>query len=89
METVITLLTTLQSLSPLAVIGLLSVIIYVLLKGKQEVTTLKSNDLHELPAMAEDLREIVKVLQRLELRMVEEFTYLRATMNKGERSDIR
>lgn len=79
-ESLISLLTALNTLSPLAVIGLLSVIIYVIVykqPSKQELHTIKTNDLHHLPEMAETLR-------RMELSMSENFAYLRARIGRGK-----
>lgn len=58
MDTLISLLQTLNSLSPLAVIALLAVVIFYQVKHSNEVVSLKSNDLHELPEMADTLRRI-------------------------------
>lgn len=79
-ESLITLLQTLNTLSPLAIIGLLSVIIYVIIwkqPTKQELNIIKSNDLHELPNMAESLR-------RIELMLADNFAYIRAKLNGGK-----
>ena len=86
MDTFITLLNTLNTLSPLAVIALLGIVIFMLVKAKSEVSSemsthvdvIKSNDLHELPEMAETLR-------RIELKLGEEFSYIRARLNGGPR----
>ena len=85
MEALITFLTTLNSLSPLAVIGLLGTIIFLLVKGKtaadEKVETIASNHLHELPTIAEDIRSMAETLRRIETRMAEEFSYLKAKLN--------
>ena len=69
----------------LAVIGLLGMIIFLLVKGKtaadEKVETIASNHLHELPSMAEDLRSIAETLRRMETKMAEEFSYLRGKLN--------
>jgi len=78
MDVLISLLTTLNSLSPLAVIALLGVVIYMLVKGqtgqsnlKGQVTDLGENHLHE----------VLETLQRIEVSMSENFAYLRARIN--------
>jgi hypothetical protein len=85
METLITFLTTLNSLSPLAVIALLGTIIFLLVKGKTaadgKVDTIASNHLHELPEIAETLRVMAETLRRMETKMSEEFAYLRGKLN--------
>ena len=85
MDTVVTLLSLLNSLSPLAVIGLLGVIIFLLVKGKERVSaqveTLATNHLHELPSIAETLRRMEETLQRMEVRMSEDFAWLKARVN--------
>ena len=82
MVVVTELLTLLNTLSPLAVIALLAVIIYLLVKGKQEVSgkvsTISDNHLHDLPAMAE-------TLQRIEVSLSENFAYIKAKLNGGNR----
>lgn len=84
-ESLISLLTTLNSLSPLAVIALLGTIIFLLVKGKTaadgKVETIASNHLHELPSMSEDIRSIAETLRRMETTMASEFSYLRARLN--------
>jgi hypothetical protein len=77
-ESLITLLQTLNTLSPLAVIGLLAVVLYMMVykqPSKQELDTIRFNDLHDLPEIAETLR-------RIELNMSENFAYLRATLDR-------
>ncbi len=74
------LLTTLNTLSPLAVIGLLAAIIFMQVRNRTEanahVAHLQSNDLHELPEIAETLR-------RIEVSMTENFAYIKARINGG------
>lgn len=84
-EAIVTLLQTLNTLSPLAIIGLLSVIIYVIVwkqptkrEFSRELNVIKSNDLHELPEMAESLR-------RIELMLADNFSYIRAKLNGEKR----
>jgi hypothetical protein len=78
LDGVTTLLETLNSLSPLAVIALLAVIIYLQMRGKQQVDTLKTNDLHHLEGHLEDMYHS---LQRVEVLLSKEFAYIRARLN--------
>ncbi len=84
MEAITGLLGTLNTLSPLAVIALLGTVIFMLVKAKGEMSThvhtIKTNDLHELPEIAETLR-------RIELKMGEEFSYIRARFHGNGRGN--
>ena len=81
MESLIALLNTLNTLSPLAVIALLGLVIFMLVKAKgakedmdAKVAEITDNHLHGLPEMAE-------ILQRIEVKLGEEFSYIRARLN--------
>jgi hypothetical protein len=78
MDAIIELLKLLNSLSPLAVIALLGLIIYKQVKDKPaseaSVEEIKSNHLHEMP-------EILATLQRIEVKLGEEFAYIKARIN--------
>ena len=78
MEPLLEFLKTLNSLSPLAVIALLGTIIFMLVKGKtasaEKLKEVQENHLHELPEIAETLR-------RIEQRMGEDFSYIKAKLN--------
>lgn len=82
MDWLISFLNTLNNLTPLAVIALLGVIIFLLVRGKEsaatreQVTTLKENDLHHLPEMIETLR-------RIEFSLTDNFSWIRAKLNGG------
>ena len=82
MESIVGLLATANSLSPLAVIALLAVIIFLLVRGKQEVSsqvsTLSDNHLHDV---TNQLAQISETLQRLEVSVSENFAYLKARLN--------
>lgn len=77
MDALIAFLTTLNSLSPLAIIGLLGTVIFMLVTGKtasaKALHTVQTNHLHELPEMADTLR-------RIETRLAEDFTYIKAKL---------
>jgi len=65
MDAIIALLNTLSTLSPLAVIGLLGTVIFLLVKGKQQVTTLQENHLHELPAIAAAVQQTAESVRSM------------------------
>ena len=75
MDAIATLLEIVNSLSPLAVIALLAIVIFLLVRGKQEVsqqvTTISDNHLHE----------VADVLQRIEVTLAENFSYIRSKLN--------
>jgi hypothetical protein len=84
MEFLIELLGVLNSLTPLGVIALLGVTIFMLIKNKStaaQVTKIETNDLHELPEMAQTLREILTILQRMEVEQGKEFSHIKARLN--------
>ena len=73
MTEIFVLLSALNNLSPLAIIGLLSLVIFYQLKGHKQVDAIRSNDLHNLEDMAE-------ALHRLEIMLAEQFTYIKAKL---------
>ncbi len=81
METLISFLTTLNSLSPLAVIALLETILFLLVKGKTaadgKVETIVTNHLHEVPSIADAVKEMAETFRRMETKMSDEYVYLR------------
>lgn len=83
MELLIKLLEILNNFSPLAVIALLGVIIFMLVKGggnvatKDQISKIEGNDLHHLP-------QVVESLQRIEISLAENFSWIRARMNGGK-----
>lgn len=85
MELILSLLASLNSLSPLAVIGLLGVIIFLLVKGKTatdgKVEAIASNHLHDMPELVAVVREMNETLRRIELKMEGEFSYIRSRLN--------
>ena len=68
----------LNTVSPLGLAAGLAYLIYVQLKGKTAVDTkvdsLATNHLHDLP-------EAIEILRRIEIKISEEFAYLRAKIN--------
>jgi hypothetical protein len=85
METLIPLLELLNNLSPLAVIALLGTVIFLLVKGKEDiggkVDTVANNHLHELPEAVEILRRMEATLQRIEVKWSEDMAYLKGRIN--------
>ena len=82
MESITGLLNLANSLSPLAVIALLAIVIFLLVKGKAEVstqvTTISDNHLHDV---SDQLTQIAETLQRLEVSISENFAYIKARIN--------
>lgn len=78
MQDIIGIVGALNSLSPLGLAAGLGYVIYLLVRGKQhvqgEIHQIRTNDLHELGDMAETLR-------RIEVKISEEFSYIRAKLN--------
>lgn len=80
MEVLIEFLKTLNGLSPLAIIGLLAIILFFQAKNKVKADgdfeTLTGNHLHELPA-------ILETLQRIEVANATGFATILAKLNGG------
>lgn len=81
MESILALFASLNGLSPLAIIGLLGVVIYQLVMSKSQVATIQENHLHDLPTIAADVRSMVETLQRMEVSMSENFSHIKARIN--------
>ena len=87
MEALIEFLNALNTVTPLAVIALLGLAIFFIVwknpfkPVEDSLTEVKNNHLHELPAMAESLRDIASTLQRMEVKMGEEFSHIKARLN--------
>ena len=91
MESLISFLTTLNSLTPLALAGLLGTVIFLMvyknpfkpLENKlNEVTT---NHLHELPEISENLKKAVEILSRIEVKQAEDFSFIKAKLTNGHK----
>jgi len=74
MDLIIKLLQTANSLSPLAVIGLLVTAIIMLVKNQKKVSKIETNDLHHVEL---SLEQISEVLQRIEVSL----SYIKARIN--------
>ena len=86
METLLELLKTLNSLSPLAVIALLGIVLFYQARNKTQVsskmddsfTTITDNHLHDLPS-------ILEILQRMETANATAFATIIAKLNGGHK----
>ena len=80
------LLSVVSNLSPLAVIALLGIIIFLLVKGKTsadaKINSVADNHLHELPIIVENSRKTVEILQRIEVRLGEDLTWIKAKVSE-------
>lgn len=91
METLIAILDALNKLTPLGVAALLGLVIFVMVYKnpfkpvEKKLDEVKDNHLHELPAMVESLRSISDTLQRIEVEMSKEFSYIKARINGGSK----
>lgn len=87
METLISLLDKLNALTPLGVIALLGLAIFIIVWRnplrpiESKLSEVTDNHLHSLPDIADNVEKAVEVLQRIEIKMAEEFSYLRAKVN--------
>ena len=68
----------LQGVQPIGVIALLGLIIYMLVKSRQDKTDIVDNHLHELPEILESLKRIEVKLDK----MSDGITYLKAKSNE-------
>lgn len=77
-EMIVSLLTALNALTPLAIVGLLAVIIFMLVRQKSQtdnkLVSISDNHLSGLPEMSEALHRIEITLEKLD-------AYLRARLN--------
>lgn len=89
MENVIAILNTLKDFSPLGVAALavLGLCLYIWknpfkpIEGKLD--KISDNHLHQLPEIAADMGKVVDILQRIEVSLGENFSYLRAKVDKN------
>lgn len=83
-EEIVSIVTALNSLTPVAIIGLLAFVLFYQAKNNkaavdhtETLATIKGNDLHELPEMADTLRRIEYMLQAMNNNIV----YIKARVN--------
>lgn len=62
-----------------AIVGLIILVMQGLQQRK--LKKIETNDLHELPLMIPHLSQIAETLQRIEVKMGEEFSYIKARIN--------
>ena len=80
MTEVLELLQAANGMTPLGVIALLGTIIWMLVKGQKKVVgkmdVISNNHLHELPDLVENTRRTGDVLQRIEVKLGENFAVI-------------
>lgn len=76
MEWIVSVIGAANSLTPLAIIGLLVMILLLQAKNKREVSSISENHLSDMPEIAETLR-------RIEVKLTEEFSFIRAKLTNG------
>lgn len=81
METLKDLLTA----TPMSIIAMQAAALFYIIKNHRTVQKIKGNDLHEMPEIAEGIRTLNETLQRVEVKLSEEFSYIRARLNGGSR----
>ena len=90
-ETLLSLVSTFNSLTPLAIIGLLAVIIYFLVSQHRQITEtaqtttakvaqIRDNDMHEL---MDTLRAMSETLRRIEQRQIEAIATVVGLLTRG------
>ena len=77
MESLIGFIAALNTLSPLAIIGLLALVLLLQQKNKKALTDVADNHLHDLPDMAASLQRIESLL----LDIKDNTVYLKARIN--------
>lgn len=77
MDAVLKLLETVNSLSPLAVIALLALVIWMQVKNQKGQTQIAENHLHGLPELMDLARQQTETLQRIEVALA----YIKARIN--------
>lgn len=65
----------------LVVVGMLGYLIWGQKHTHDTQHTIANNHLHELPAIAQDIRILVETVQRLERNQAENFAHIKARLN--------
>ena len=87
MDTLVQLLTALNTLTPLGLAALLGLAIFIIFWKnpfkplENKLTEVTDNHLH---TVVDQLEKMNETLQRIEVKMGEEFAYLKARMNGGK-----
>ena len=82
MEELQELLKAANGMSPMGIIALMATIIWLLVKGRQQVAKLSDNHLHELPELVENSRKTVDVLQRIEVGLAGNFAEIKTKLDE-------
>lgn len=70
-----------SGMTPLGVIAMLVAVVWLLVKGRKDVQNLGDNHLHDMPELIENSRRTVDVLQRIEVRLGENFAAIRERLD--------
>lgn len=85
MDVILEILQALNTISPLGIAGLLGVVIFMLVKGQKDsqdkYETVTGNHLHELPTIAENIGRCAESLQRIEVKLADDLSYIKAKVN--------
>ena len=87
METLIDVLTVLKDFSPLGIAALALVgLILMIWKNpfrpiENSLNEIKGNHLHQLPEMASNMEKTVEILQRVEVKLGENFAHIKARLD--------
>lgn len=81
MNELLELLTAANGMTPMGIIALMGTIIFLLIRGKQQVEKLSNNHLHELPELVENSRKTVDVLQRIEVSLGGNFAQINGKLD--------
>ena len=86
MQDILELLKATNEMSPLGIIALLGAVIWMLVRAKNEMTAqvkvIGDNHLHEMPELVANSRRTVDVLQRIEVRLGEDLTYIKGKVEE-------
>lgn len=83
MESIVSLLSALSAMSPLAVVALLGVVLLFAVKNQKQVTAISDNHLSGLPELEESMRRMEFTLQRIEVKLGEDLSWIRAKLGNG------
>lgn len=81
MDTVLSIVTALNALTPLGLAAGLGYIIYHMIAKNGNIRTISDNHLSDLPEIAEAMKDMAQILQRIEVAQGENFAYIKARLN--------
>lgn len=95
MDGIVEILGLLNTISPLGIAALLGVVIFMLVKNQKDANekyeTVTSNHLHELPDIAANIAKMAETterngetLQRIEVKLGEDLSYLKARLDNRQ-----